>query len=515
MAVAVGYDVEVVDPLPPGARKGSFLYELQSELATIHRDIFPDGQNFNGMIQNGWTMARNDLCRINAKAAQKQQSLIFGVACKAAFVDLYNKGDDKCGGVFCDVLNWARENSNSLLASIIEATTDEEAFRIIEDEIINPIMEYNCKCSMKMMDAWMGCKGDIGEASIWLTLQTFGGFNTTAEYLGESTWKDYWVDVLVNQVPWDDISNLLERTMANLCQDNAQGEEQCYSYFYNTAITMYQWYLTSSGLKPSVNPRDRNRARSDYDESCSSFDLSLVDEDDASFDDIKDALVDKFCFDECSGLYQDVLLGCCTASMIKDEVLEGAVKNTAEGIKDIYVNIYANETDLAGSMIDEYFGYYDNVMGMLRDPTCDNGVSYDVIPCDQVEADPCEGLRGKKLEKCEKENEEPCEGDDCDPCEGLKGKKLKKCEKENKPPCEGDDCDPCEGLKGKKLKKCEKKNKPPCEGDDCDPCEGLKGKKKKKCKKDNNNGGGDGGDNCEGLKGKKKKKCLKKLSEEA
>ena len=48
------------------------------------------------------------------------------------------------------------------------------------------------------------------------------------------------------------------------------------------------------------------------------FDLTHMTEN-PTFTGIKDALVSKFCVEECSDLYQDVLLGCCTASMIQDE----------------------------------------------------------------------------------------------------------------------------------------------------------------------------------------------------
>ena len=34
---------------------------------------------------------------------------------------------------------------------------------------------------------------------------------------------------------------------------------------------------------------------------------------------IKDAVVDKFCVEECADFYQDEFLGCCTASMVQDE----------------------------------------------------------------------------------------------------------------------------------------------------------------------------------------------------
>ena len=37
-----------------------------------------------------------------------------------------------------------------------------------------------------------------------------------------------------------------------------------------------------------------------------------------TFGAIKDAVVDKFCVEDCAPLYQRVLLGCCTASMIQD-----------------------------------------------------------------------------------------------------------------------------------------------------------------------------------------------------
>ena len=38
-----------------------------------------------------------------------------------------------------------------------------------------------------------------------------------------------------------------------------------------------------------------------------------------TFGDIKEAVVDKFCVEECADFYQDEFLGCCTASMVQDE----------------------------------------------------------------------------------------------------------------------------------------------------------------------------------------------------
>jgi len=84
-------------------------------------------------------------------------------------------------------------------------------------------------------------------------------------------------------------------------------------------------------------------------------------------------------------------------------------------------------------------------LGMLRDPTCDNGVQYDVVPCADYDAsnqNSCAGLSGKKLKKCEKSE---ASGD----CAGLSGKKLKKCEKKS---------GGGKGDKGKKDKK-DKKGK--------------------------------------------------------
>ena len=41
--------------------------------------------------------------------------------------------------------------------------------------------------------------------------------------------------------------------------------------------------------------------------------------DDISFGDIREAVVEKFCVEECEDVYQKTFLGCCTASMIQDE----------------------------------------------------------------------------------------------------------------------------------------------------------------------------------------------------
>merc|ERR1712013_293265 len=79
---------------------------------------------------------------------------------------------------------------------------------------------------VRMLDAWIGCKDAIGEADIWYTLMTFGGFDTKAEYLGGQDWKAFWVDLISNRLPWDDIEMFVERTMANLCQRNTDAQGQ-------------------------------------------------------------------------------------------------------------------------------------------------------------------------------------------------------------------------------------------------------------------------------------------------
>ena len=71
---------------------------------------------------------------------------------------LYNEEPDRCGGVFCDVLTDFETKTKESLTSLIAAQFDSDFFAIIEDRFINPIMEYSCRCSGKMMDAWMGCK---------------------------------------------------------------------------------------------------------------------------------------------------------------------------------------------------------------------------------------------------------------------------------------------------------------------------------------------------------------------
>merc|ERR1712003_505049 len=81
---------------------------------------------------------------------------------------------------------------------------------------------------------------------------------------------------------------------------------------------------------------------------CSTYDFSefmAMEAAEISFGDIKEAVVNKFCVEECEDLYQDTFLGCCTASMIQDTELELAVRDTAEGIADIYVAIYPKERE--------------------------------------------------------------------------------------------------------------------------------------------------------------------------
>ena len=38
-----------------------------------------------------------------------------------------------------------------------------------------------------------------------------------------------------------------------------------------------------------------------------------------TFGDIKEAVEEQFCVEECADFYQEEFLGCCTASMVQDE----------------------------------------------------------------------------------------------------------------------------------------------------------------------------------------------------
>lgn len=425
--------------IAPGAKKTSFLYQIQKGLIEGYATIFPDGVRIQNTAQLGIMTAKNDLCKINKPDYQSQGSVILGKTCKKAFVKVFNADEDQCSGVFCDVLEVAEVFLNDTMRAMIAAEFDKDFFKIIETEILNPVMEYNCRCSGKMMDAWMGCKHKIGEADIWYTVMNFGGFNTSAAYLEGEDWLDFWVDVVKDRLPWDDMSLMLERTMANLCQTNQDDEGKCYTYFYKAFNTLYQWFLKSTGGVPAVNKRGGNNRNNDVavPEQCSTYDLSAyadMEAEDISFGDIKEAVIEKFCVEECEDVYQDTFLGCCTASMIQDEVLETSVKNTATGMGDIYKRLYPENEDAANSGISEYFGYYENAMAMLRNPTCtETSVKYDVTPCGGAggeeelgEVSSCEGLSSKKAKICKKKAKKAAKAAGDEEEEGGNNKKNKK-----------------------------------------------------------------------------------------
>jgi len=379
--------------------------------------------------------------------------------------------------VFCDVLTDFETKTKDSLTRMIAAEFDSDFFDVIEERFIDPIMEYSCRCSGKMMDAWMGCKKRIGDADIWFTLMNFGGFDTAAEYLGGMDWKDFWVDLVANRVPWDGIETMLERTMANLCQRNTdikKGDSKCYTYFYNAFNTLYQAYMKSTGLSPAKRGRG---GKSDAPEECTTYDLSEfegVSVMNLTFGDIKDAVVDKFCVENCADFYQEEFLGCCTASMVQDEALEESVKNVADEIKEIYVSIVPEDADAADAGITEYVGYYNDAIDMMRNPTCEEtNVSYDMTPCTEGDMsvdgeDPCAGLSGKAAKKCKKKQRKKGGSDDggdsADPCAGLSRKAAKKCRKKQKKKGGSDDggddaAAECAGLEGKKFKICKRKAK--------------------------------------------------------
>lgn len=70
---------------------------------------------------------------------------------------MYNE-DNECGGVFCKVTTNLMSFANETIRALVSVQYDEEFFEEIETRIINPIMEWKCKCGSPMLDAWMGCK---------------------------------------------------------------------------------------------------------------------------------------------------------------------------------------------------------------------------------------------------------------------------------------------------------------------------------------------------------------------
>merc|ERR550537_94767 len=379
-----------------------------------------------------------------------------GNTCKKEFVKLYNKETPqpdkiKCSAVFCHVATEAETFLRDTLNALIAADTDDKFFDIIEDKIIDPMMEYSCRCLKDMLDAWINCKHKIGEADIWAVLLDFGGVDTSAEYLGGQGWKDFWVDVVVDGVPWNHIEDLFDRTMANLCQKNTdkKGAGQCYSYFYEAFTKLYKVFLKATGGVPAVKKNARPEDTG-VPAHCTTYDLSAfsdVEMEQITFGDIKDAVVAKFCVEACAPFYQKALLGCCTASMIQDTELEDAVINTAESITELVVELFPPESEEPmeeeeGFDISEYFEYYQDVLEMLRDPTCDEtNVSYDMTPCTEGSSDPCAGKEGKQLKICKKKQKK-----------GGSGGESKKGGKGGKKGGKG-------GKGGKKGKKGGKKNK--------------------------------------------------------
>jgi len=430
--------------IAPGAKKTSFLYQIQKTLIEGYATLFPDGSRIMNTAQLGIMTARNDLCKISNPDFQSQGSVILGKTCKKAFVKVYNDDSgEQCSGVFCDILENIEEFLNNTMRAMIAAEFDKEFFEIIEEEILDPVMEYNCRCSGQMMDAWLGCKHKIGEADIWFTVMNFGGFNTSAAYLEGEDWLEFWVDVVKDRLPWDDMSLMLERTMANLCQSNQDDEGECYTYFYKAFNTLYQWYLKSTGGVPAVDKRrgGGNKKAMVVPDECSTFDLSAyadMEADDISFGDIREAVVEKFCVEECEDVYQKTFLGCCTASMIQDEALETSVKNTAKGMGEIYKRLYPENENAANSGMSEYFGYYEDAMLMLRNPTCDDtDVEYNVTPCggfvegEEVgEMSSCEGLNAKKTKICKKKAKKAAKA--AKKAGGKKNKEGKKNKNKNK-----------------------------------------------------------------------------------
>ena len=69
----------------------------------------------------------------------------------------YNE-DNECGGVFCNIPTNFVQYANDTLTAMIEAQYDVEFFEEIETRILDPVMQWKCRCGGSMLDAWLGCK---------------------------------------------------------------------------------------------------------------------------------------------------------------------------------------------------------------------------------------------------------------------------------------------------------------------------------------------------------------------
>eukprot|EP00116_Pleurobrachia_bachei_P004396 sb/3464658/ len=420
----------------PAAGSRTFLYQLQMGVKAWVEEgsVFkPNGMGFSSAMSTGASFVKTDICRIKHPVAKAHESAILGIACKAAFVGLYEE-KPRCGAFLCDLIETMEgEKPLEFFEAFLAATTDDDAFGVIKEHIFNPVMEWNCDCTLDVLDTFMGCKSNMGEAKILsVNMAGLAGIDTNAPFQEGKGFNEFWSEFIDTTIPWDSIRTVVDRFVQNVCNNDNRGDK-CYSYFYDTVTKMYQWYMKSTGLKPA----GRSSASRKYDSSCTTFNMQVMAT--GGFTDIKEALVNKMCVDECSGLYQDTLFGCCTANMIQDNELTGGLQRLAQELKDMVVDTFGYSEEEANEMFSLYMGYATEALGMLRNPTCDNG----------VKMSPCAGLKGKKKKKCEAAEKSGEEGGS--PCDGLKGKKKKKCMAAQ----EGDSGEnPCAGLKGKKKKKC-------------------------------------------------------------
>ena len=429
--------------LVPGARRGTFLNSVQEMLINATKTFYPDGENMIGPMKFALRRARKDLCKISnpqeVDNPQEHDSFILGRTCKEAFVNLYNEEPDRCGGVFCNVLTDFETKTKEFLTDLISAEYDSDFFDIIEERFIDPIMEYSCRCSGKMMDAWMGCKETIGDAGIWDYLRSVRDFDTAAEHLVGMDWRTFWFDLVVSRVPWEDIEIMLERTMANLCQRNtdiSRGNLKCYTYLFDTIIRHVNDHMNSIGFLPAERMGD---GISDVPAHCTQY--SNIDSGSEghclAFSDCHttilesmDSVFEKFCVESCVDYYQERFMGCCTASLILDEALNTSITNVANEIKEIYVELFPENESAAEAIRASFSKSHQHDLEFMRNPTCeDSDISYDVTPCTEgdmniEEEDPCARLSGKALKKCKKKQkkEELNEDEDEDGDDDSAGK---------------------------------------------------------------------------------------------
>jgi len=382
----------------PGAPEGSTLYNVQMFFKNYL--LSSNGLGFAFIVDTGIDVAKDDFCSIKGnQGAQEEDSMILGATCKAEMVSLYKK-EEQCGAVWCDAVSATKLNGSEWFKFIVEAPNTDVIFKWFEDNHLDNIFSYICRCGSPLMQSLADvCMPSIDEAQVWDML---GAVEMSGESLGlgaDVELKDWILDIIQDKIEWGNVKQFVDQLVSNLCMKNADDRSpegsQCYQYFYNSIKTGYTWWKQNApgSYKLTVS---RPAPGMIFPKECSSFNFTKIADMEAA--EMTSYANKMLCNKKCEGAYKKTLMGCCSSNMVLDDLMIGSIKAMAQNAKNIYMGMQTEE--YPEQMENSVLGLIRDMYSILKDPKCDAGEArYGLVGCNDVTEDMDIGERKARQEK--------------------------------------------------------------------------------------------------------------------